>query len=190
MIKRLFTIMIVALIVVPFTGCGKQETATQSNTVTNSNSNINKSNTKSGDNATVKLPDLQIRFGPKGKEYTIKMDNNDTAKQIARDVGEEDWNLPIYHFDDFKNSDVMQYYDIASSYKFTSKPENVTSEKAGEVYYSDPNRIVIFYQDAKVVGKYMRVGKLENTNGLKEAVKNNPVVEGWSNKIISISPAK
>jgi hypothetical protein len=98
--------------------------------------------------------------------------------------------LPIYHFDDFDNYKVMQYYDIPSRYKITSAPEKVTSEKAGEVYYSSPNRIIIFYQDAKVTGEFTKVGNLESTDGLKEAVEKNPVVEGWGNKVITISPAK
>ena len=41
----------------------------------------------------------------------------------------------------------MQYYDIPSHYEIPSEPEMVTAEKAGEVYYSEPNRIILFYQD-------------------------------------------
>jgi hypothetical protein len=84
----------------------------------------------------------------------------------------------------------MQYYDIPSRFKITSAPETVTSEKAGEVYYSSPNRIILFYQDAQVKGEFTKVGNLQNTSGLKEAVEKNPVIAGWGNKIISISPAK
>ncbi len=160
----------------------------QSNTV--SSSNTNKSNTQSGDSSVGKLHNLSLHFGPNGPGYSITLDNYNTAAEIARYVGQEDWNLPIYHFDDFDNSNVMQYYDIPSRYKISSAPEKITSEKAGDVYYSAPNRIIIFYQDAKVTGDFTKVGRLQSTDGLDAAVKNNPVVEGWGNKIITISPMK
>ncbi len=53
------------------------------------------------------------------------------AAAIARHVGTSDWRLPIYHYDDFENWEVMQYYDIPSRYEIPSAPEQVTEEKAG-----------------------------------------------------------
>lgn len=188
MMKKIFILMAAALMMMSFAGCGDQNAATKANTVTKSNTS--ESNTKTEDNASRKIPDLKVRFGENGHEFTLHLYDNDTAAQIAKDVGETDWNLPIYHFNDFKNYEVMQYYDIASNYKFKSNPETVTSEKAGEVYYSDPNRIVLFYQDANVESKFTKVGYLDSTDGLKEAVEKNPVVEGWGNKVVSISPVK
>lgn len=198
MMKKILTLTLATLMVVmSFTGCSSQNTGNSSeakvesgNNETKSDSSTDKSNTGSGDNAIGKLPNLKIGFGPNGNAFTLHLYDNNTAAEIARHVGEADWNLPIYHFDDFENYEVMQYYDIPSRYKITSNPEKVTSEKAGEVYYSDPNRIIIFYQDAKVKGEFTKVGYLENTDGLKDAVEKNPVVPGWGNKIVSISPAK
>lgn len=186
--KKIFTLMLIALLAMSFAGCASQNAATESNTVTSSSAD--ESNTESGDNASGELPNLEVSFGRNGHAFTLNLYNNDTAAEIARYVGEADWNLPIYHFDDFENYEVMQYYDIPSRYKITSAPETVTSEKAGEVYYSSPNRIIIFYQDAQVKEEFTKVGNLQNTDGLKEAVEKNPVVEGWGNKIVSISPAK
>lgn len=59
--------------------------------------------------------------------------------------------------------------------------ETVTSEKAGDVYYSEPNRIMLFYHDGEISGEYTLVGHFDAT------VENNPVLEGWGNKIVSIS---
>lgn len=197
--KKLFTLMLVALLMMSFAGCGNKNGETKSNTVNSSSTNesktlnsnsTNESNTESRVEERGALPDLKVRFGPNGNGFTLKLYKNDTAAQIVKYVGEADWNLPIYHFNDFENYEVMQYYDIPSRYNITSHPEKVTSEKAGELYYSAPNRIILFYQDAKVTGEFTKIGYLENTDGLKEAVEKNPVVEGWSNKIISISPAK
>ena len=122
--------------------------------------------------------------------YALELEENQTAKDIARHVGTADWNLPIYHYDDFEDSDVMQYYDIPSRYEITNLSETVTEEKAGEVYYSEPNRIILFYADAAVEGEYTQVGRFDATEEFVDAVVNNPVVEGWGNKLISISASE
>ncbi len=131
---------------------------------------------------------LTVRFGDQGAPFTMHLYDNDTAAAIARHVGTADWRLPIYHYDDFENSEVMQYYDIPSRYEIPSNPESVTSEKAGEVYYSEPNRIVLFYGDAQVSGEYTPVGYFDATENFVRAVEENPVLEGWGNKIVQIAP--
>ena len=102
-------------------------------------------------------------------------------------AGTANWRLPIYHYDDYENWEVMQYYDIPSHYEIPSEPEMVTAEKAGEVYYSEPNRIILFYQDGEVTGEYTKIGTIEDTGEFREAVESNPVLEGWGNKIVLIS---
>lgn len=131
--------------------------------------------------------ELEVCFGDKGNPFMLKLNDNDTAAAIARHVGTSDWRLPIYEDDEDADYDVMQYYDIPSSYEIPSNPEKVTSVKAGEVYYSDPNRIVLFYQDAEISEEYTPVGHFDATDEFVEAVKNNPVLEGWGNKIILIT---
>lgn len=129
---------------------------------------------------------LYARFG--GEEaYPLYLEDNQTAKDIAHHVGTADWNLPIYHYDDFEGSDVMQYYDVPSRYEIADLSQTITVEKAGEVYYSEPNRIVLFYKDAAIEGNYTLVGHFDATEDFVNAVVNNPVVEGWGNKIVSIS---
>ncbi len=131
--------------------------------------------------------ELYATFGYEGSTFSLKMEDNETANEIFRIVGTTDWNLPIYHYDDFENSDVMQYYDIPSRYDIPADPETVTSEKAGEVYYSDPNRIILFYHDAEVAGEYVKIGTFDATEEFISAVEDNPVLEGWGNKIVSIT---
>lgn len=131
--------------------------------------------------------ELEVCFGDKGSPFMLQLNDNDTAAAIAKHVGTSDWRLPIYEDDEDADYDVMQYYDIPSSYEIPSNPEKVTSVKAGEVYYSDPNRIVLFYQDAEVSEEYTPVGNFDATDEFVEAVKNNPVLEGWGNKIILIT---
>ena len=131
--------------------------------------------------------ELIVRFGDEGEPFTMYLYDNDTAAAIARHVGSSDWRLPIYHYDDYDNWEVMQYYDIPSHYEIPSAPEQVTEEKAGAVYYSEPNRIILFYQDAEVSAEYTPVGYFDYTDEFLEAVQDNPVLEGWGNKIVQIS---
>lgn len=95
--------------------------------------------------------------------------------------------MPIYNYEGYENWEVMQYYDIPSRYEIPSNPETVTEEAAGTVYYSEPNRIVLFYGDGEVTGEYTPVGYFDNTEEFRSAVENNPVLEGWGNKIVHIS---
>lgn len=137
---------------------------------------------------TASAATLTVRFGDQGAPFTLHLYDNDTAAAIARHVGTADWRLPIYHYDDFENSEVMQYYDIPSRYEIPSNPEKIASEKVGEVYYSEPNRIVLFYSEAQVSGEYTPVGYFDATENFVRAVEENPVLEGWGNKIVQIAP--
>lgn len=131
--------------------------------------------------------ELEVRFGDDGEPFTMHLEENETAAAIARYVGTSDWRLPIYERDDDADYDVMQYYDISSRYDIPSNPETVTSEKAGDVYYSDPNRIVLFYHDAEITGEYTKIGTFDATDTFVAAVEENPVLEGWGNKIVQIA---
>lgn len=180
-IKRLSFLLITGL---ALAGCTTNESQTLNNTNTIPPVTTN-------DNAEVPfVPELEVRFGREGTPFTMNLYDNDTAKAIASYVGTSDWNLPIYHYDDYEHYEVMQYYDIPSRYEIPSNPETITSQKAGEVFYSEPNRIVLFYHDAAITGEYTRLGTFDASDEFRSAVENNPVQEGWGNKIVSISPVR
>lgn len=150
-------------------------------TITDENSSSDV--TSQPDSAT----ELYVTFGDDGTPFTMHLYENDTASAIARHVGTADWRLPIYNYDGYENSDVMQYYDIPSRYEISSAPESVTSVKSGAVYCSEPNRIVLFFGDAEISAEYTQIGYFEATDEFVGAVRDNPVLEGWGNKIIQIS---
>lgn len=131
---------------------------------------------------------LEVRFGDSGEAFMITLLDNETAAAITRYVGTSDWRLPIYERDDDVDYSVLQYYDIPSRYDIPSdNPETVTEVKAGDVFYSDPNRIVLFYHDAEISAEYTKIGTFDATEAFVTAVEENPVLEGWGNKIIQIS---
>lgn len=59
--------------------------------------------------------------------------------------------------------------------------------KTNGIYYSEPNRIVLFFGDAEVSSDYTRVGYFDYTEEFKNAVESNPILEGWGNKIVLIN---
>lgn len=130
---------------------------------------------------------LEVRFGDQGAPFMMMLEDNETAAAIARYVGTTDWRLPIYEREGDADYEVLQAYDIPSRYDIPSNPETITTAKAGEVYYSDPNRIVLFYHDAEISSEYTRIGTFDATEDFIAAVEDNPVLEGWGNKIILIS---
>lgn len=131
--------------------------------------------------------ELFVQFGSGSDSFTLFLEDNDTAAAIARHVGSADWQLPIYHFDDYDGWEFFQYYDIPSRYDIPSHAETVTSERAGQVYYSEPNRIILFYHDAEISGEYTLAGRFEATEEFVTAVEENPVLDSWGNKIVRIS---
>lgn len=180
-IPRLF---LSALLVLSLTACGEKSSEPDS-TVSQPVSGAVSGSTESQDSST-----LTVRFGDRGDAFELHLEDNDTAAAIARHVGSADWRLPIYHYDDYEGWESFQYYDIPSRYEIPSNAETVTSEKAGDVYYSEPNRIVLFYHDGEISGDYTLVGHFDATEEFVSAVESNPVLEGWGNKIVSISPGR
>ena len=150
---------------------------------------VNEENPSGGNQAAESgSTQLEVRFGDSGEAFMMTLLDNETAAAIAGYVGTSDWRLPIYERDDDADYSVLQYYDIPSRYEIPSdNPETVTEAKAGDVFYSDPNRIVLFYHDAEISAEYTKIGTFEATEDFITAVEENPVLEGWGNKIILIS---
>lgn len=196
--KRVIAMMLMALLLVFPTACGQERDSgdTEQNVPAADNqdeSDYNSTQSSESNNAQEESPaatELYVRFGDAGEAFTLHLYENETAAAIARHVGTTDWRLPIYHYDDYENWEVMQYYDIPSQYEIPDNPESVTTEQAGTVYYSEPNRIILFYQDAEVPGDYTPVGYFDVSEEFVSAVEDNPVLEGWGNKIVQISASE
>lgn len=185
MLKRILKISFVIILSFAMMGCSNDE---QERSPINDNQSTSQNTTSpfGEDFTTSQIPDITIQFGNEGKTFTMHFEKNDTALTIARNIGEDGRNLPIYNYDNFENYEVMQYYDIPSSYSIPASAQTVDYQKAGEVYYMAENRVVLFYQDAHIPGEYTKIGTIEETEGLRSAVENNPVQEGWGNKLVLI----
>lgn len=191
-LKRMMAAAVMAVSMAILAGCGKDGTAEEAGTSETTESSMQSNVTGSEDGTDIQsagsnVTELEVHFGDEGEAFMLHLDDNETARAIAGYVGTSDWRLPVYERDDDVDYSVVQYYDIPSRYEIPSGPETVTEAKAGEVYYSDPNRIVLFYHDAEISEEYTKVGTFDATEEFVTAVAENPVLEGWGNKIILIS---
>lgn len=138
------------------------------------------------------LPNLAIRFGETEDRpvYEIQLEDNEVSLQFVRILQKREQTIPIYVFDGSENTDVLQYYDIPSRYNIPNgSPVSVDRENAGDVYYSAPSRIMIFYRDAELPGNYVKVGTVTTVEGLEDAVNSNPL-DAWENKRVMVSIAE
>lgn len=182
--KILCSIVLGLTIISTLTGCSQVndsdgqdiliETVSENEPVSNTNDDLEKAT------------ELEVCFGDEGEPFIMHLYDNSTVSAITSFIDTNGIRLPIYHYDDYENYEVMQYYDIPTSYEIPSVPETITSEKAGEVYFAEPNRIVLFYKDAEVSGEYTKIGYFDYSDEFLSAVENNPVLEGWGNKIVLI----
>lgn len=187
--KMVLSMLTVACIAAMLGGCGINNSS-DSNVVTQDDSrgtsNIRNNSLESANQT--QYTELNVRFGDNGQAFTLHLLDNATAQAIANYVGTSDWRLPIYDRDKNMDYSVMEYYDIPKRYNIPAdNMESVTQAKAGDVYYSEPNRIVLFYKDAAISEEYIKIGNFDATAEFISAVENNPVLEGWGNKIIQIS---
>lgn len=186
--KQIAALLGLALIVCTLlAGCSN--TAQPSSPSTPSTSQVSSSQAGSSSASGTAAPssdatELAVRFGDDGEPFAMHLEDNSTAAAIAGYVGTTEWRLPVYSFDE---SDVMEYYNIPSRYEIPSNGAVVTEAHAGDVFYSEPNRIVLYYHDAQINEEYTKIGTFDATDEFVSAVENNPVLEGWGNQIVRIS---
>lgn len=188
--KQLIGIVVLLLTFsIAMTGCSSSSGSTESSSSEDSNrvssSQAASQSSEEDDNVpSSNATELTVQFGDSGDSFVMHLEDNSTAAAIAGYVGTTDWRLPVYSYDE---SDVMEYYDIPSRYEIPDNSETVTEAHAGDVFYSDPNRIVLYYHDAEINEQYTRIGTFDATEEFVDAVENNPVLEDWGNQIVVIS---
>ncbi|MCM1126180.1 MAG: cyclophilin-like fold protein [Lachnospiraceae bacterium] len=132
------------------------------------------------------MPGMTMQFGYDGPIYDVVLEDNDTAATLADYAARGEYNLPIYTYENYENEDILQFYDIPSRYEIPDDAQHYTEEKAGELYYSYPNRVILFYQDAQVEADYTKIGTLTSTEGLVDAVQNNEPLADWNCLVIPV----
>ena len=188
-ISKIATLSILSTLVLSNIGCANSVNQVPMGTSNNIVSSITTETTQIAktDNETFSGKTLNVKLGYEGKTYVLELFNNQTAEDIYNHVSLATWNLPIYEFSGYDNADKYQYYDIPSRYKVTSNPESINLEQVGDVYYSEPNRMIMFFRNAEIPVNYTKVGKIKIDNDFTKNVEENPTLQGWGNKMIIIS---
>ncbi len=182
------------------TGCGREAAAPSeppreviegsdasgSSAQTEEEENTDVAGADSAESSQNDMPGMTMQFGYDGPIYTVELEDNDTAATLADFAVRGEYNLPIYTYENYENEDVLQFYDIPSRYEIPDDPQHYTEEKAGELYYSYPNRVILFYQDAQIEGDYTKIGTLTTTEGLVDAVRDNEPLEYWDCLVIPV----
>ncbi|ASJ22609.1 hypothetical protein BHAMNSH16_13535 [Brachyspira hampsonii] len=116
-----------------------------------------------GDNTTMEnlnVLNTSVNVKIKDKEYKLKLYDNQTAKDFLA-------LLPLTVNMNELNSN-EKYYNLSK--KLTTKTENIGSIKTGDFLLYGNNCIVLFYESFRTSYSYTRLGYIENTEGLKEAL--------------------
>jgi len=137
--------------------------------------------------APAEIATCQVQFGDESDVYTVHLLDNDTAVALYRAIPENGLNLPIYTFDGYEGWEVMTFYDIPSRFDIPSEPVRYETQQSGQLYYSAPNRLMLFYGDAEMPGDYVLVGYIEDSEAFRADVANNQPLEFWGNKLIMVS---
>ena len=137
------------------------------------------------------LGDVSVQFGNDSAEYILHMYDTDTGAELYRNVTDSGRNLPSYDIKDYDGWEYFQFYDIPSYYSIPDGDQQlVESEKAGELYYCAPNRIILFYEDAEIPLMMVKVGYIEDTPEFRADVANNQPLDYWGNLLFIIRYAE
>ena len=92
MFKKINVLLVASLLVLSVAGCSGRSAGTEAQAETEAAAIQTENTVDSGQEgaqagAVGELPDLEIRFGYDGEPFILRLYDNDTAAEIARDVG-------------------------------------------------------------------------------------------------------
>ena len=124
--------------------------------------------TQNTENETPRKETGMIEIIVKGKSFTAVLENNETATVFAA-------RLPLtLDMSELNGNEKYHYLKDA----FPSDGEKVGSIHAGDIMLYGDDCIVLFYKDFSTAYSYTRIGKIQNPQGLEEALgKDNATVE-------------
>ena len=114
-----------------------------------------------GDNMNnLNILNKSVNIKIKNKEYKLKLYDNQTAKYFLA-------LLPLtVNMNDLNSNE--KYHNLSKN--LTTKTENIGNIKTGDFLLYGNNCIVLFYESFRTSYSYTRLGYIENTEGLKEAL--------------------
>lgn len=140
----------------------KPETTESSVPDTESTTETEPETTETTDPVT-EMTDIQIIVGE--KTYTVKMYDNPSARELIN-------RLPVtIEMNELNGNEKYYYFEN----EFPTNQEAVKNIKTGELMLYGSDCLVLFYKDFPTSYRYTRLGIIEDTSGLAEAVGNGNI---------------
>lgn len=158
--KAMGKVFLAILFVTVLTGCSTQEEAD-----TNENTSPNTRSVSARSSTEQEIANVEISVN--NVTYTVIMEDTPTGRALVSRLPSTSMRLPA----SYDRDGVLKYYDMPN--EVVSDPEEITTVSAGELLLDGNDRLLLFYQDTEAVGTYTRVGRIENSEGLAEAVGND-----------------
>ena len=104
-----------------------------------------------------------------GQVASVQLEDNTTTKAILA-------NMPFtIQMDDLHQNEKYHYFDKS----FPAQPQPIQTIEAGDVLLYQNNCLVIFYESAKPVASYMRIGKIIDFQDIRKSFGNASVSVQW-----------
>lgn len=103
---------------------------------------------------------MKIKFSINGKDFIGELNDSKAAQELYAQ-------LPITT--SFTEKGGYEYYCVTPQ-PLTSEPVMLDFAEAGSIMLYLSSYVAVFYNDLKPILEYTPLGKLENTDGLKEAL--------------------
>jgi len=104
-----------------------------------------------------------------GQVASIQLEENATTKAL---VAEAPFTIQM---DDLHRNEKYHYFDKS----FPAQPQPIQTIEAGDVLLYQNNCLVIFYESAKPVASYMRIGKIIDFQDIRKSFGNASVSVQW-----------
>ncbi|MBR1597885.1 MAG: Ig-like domain-containing protein [Lachnospiraceae bacterium] len=123
-------------------------------------------------NNTVSVAATKINVNIGGKNFTATLEDNASAKAFAKHLPES------FNMSELNGNEKYKYLD----YELPADEKKVGTIHAGDIMLYGNDCIVIFYKSFITPYSYTRLGKLDDTKGLKNAVTDSDVKVSFSKK--------
>ncbi|WP_160724720.1 cyclophilin-like fold protein [Bacillus sp. USDA818B3_A] len=168
--KKILSILFMISFIFAFTGCSnhtdkERDTSSEPSSVSTNNSSYehNKSQTDSA-KETKTMKTINIIVG--NKTFTAALEDNDTAKALVKQ-------LPLTV--DMSELNGNEKYNYLSGNLRADTPASPGRINAGDLMLYGNNCLVLFYKTFNTSYSYIKLGRIENTSGLTEALGSDSV---------------
>ena len=153
-------IITLLLLSVLLTACAKGEAKTAQSTSQSPEKQSEALTKEETEEVTDKEAESKMKITVNGKEFYIIKENNETAQALSQA-------LPLsLEMNELHGNEKYYYLDFT----LPENAENVKKVNKGDVMLFGDSCLVIFYKSFNTSYSYTRIGKIENADGLEEAL--------------------